>query len=311
MHAIHRCRSMLWLMLCAILAPAVAMSSDCGDAPVALQVLGSGGPIADDARASSGYLLWIDGKARALIDAGGGTFQRFGEAGATIEELDLIALTHVHTDHAADLPAILKGAYFSARTRPLAVSGPTGQGVFPAIDVFLQRMFAEGEGAFEYLSGLLDGSEGLPKLESIKVDAKAAKRVDVFANAHFKVQAVGVHHSIVPALGYLMIVGDQRIAISGDQNLSTDHFTRMVKGANLLVMPMAVPETEGIDTLHARPSDIGKMAARAEVDRLVLSHWMARSLAEQAKNIDIVKQYYDGAVGAASDLMCIDLVGEH
>jgi hypothetical protein len=54
---------------------------------VTLQILGSGGPIADDARASSGYLVWADGKSRVLIDAGGGTFLRFGEAGASFAEL--------------------------------------------------------------------------------------------------------------------------------------------------------------------------------------------------------------------------------
>lgn len=36
---------------------------------VSLQVFGSGRPIADDARASSGYVVWIDGKSRVLIDA--------------------------------------------------------------------------------------------------------------------------------------------------------------------------------------------------------------------------------------------------
>jgi hypothetical protein len=41
---------------------------------VALQVLRSGGPIADDARASSAYLVWVDGKSRVLIDFGGGEF---------------------------------------------------------------------------------------------------------------------------------------------------------------------------------------------------------------------------------------------
>ena len=51
------------------------------DDGVVLQVLGSGGPIADDGRASSGYLLWKDGQARVLIDTGGGIFLRFGEAG--------------------------------------------------------------------------------------------------------------------------------------------------------------------------------------------------------------------------------------
>ncbi|MDH3622059.1 MAG: MBL fold metallo-hydrolase, partial [Gammaproteobacteria bacterium] len=66
---------------------------------VALQVLGSGGPIADDGRASSAYLVWVDGRARVLIDAGGGSFLRFGEAGARFEDLDFVGLSHLHTDH--------------------------------------------------------------------------------------------------------------------------------------------------------------------------------------------------------------------
>lgn len=201
-------------------AVAIAMEgSSCEDEGVALQVLGSGGPVADDARASSGYLLWIDGKARVL----------------------------------------------------------------------------------------LDGSEGFPKLQVIEIDAHASKPVDVFSSDAFEVQAAGVHHSIVPTLGYLITVSDQRIAISGDQNLSTDYFTRMVAGADLLVMPMAIPEYDEPDVLHARPSDIGKMAARAQVKKLVLSHWMARSLADQDKNIDLVSKHYDGPIQAASDLMCVPI----
>jgi len=80
-------------------------------------VLGSGSPIADDARSGSGYLVWREGRALVLIDAGGGIFLRFGQSGARLEDLELIALTHFHTDHAADLPASLKGAHFSARVR--------------------------------------------------------------------------------------------------------------------------------------------------------------------------------------------------
>ena len=75
---------------------------------VSLQVLGSGGPIADDARASSSYLVWRAGKSRFLVDVGGGAFLCFAEAGASFTDLDLIAISHFHTDHAADLPALLK-----------------------------------------------------------------------------------------------------------------------------------------------------------------------------------------------------------
>lgn len=112
----------LWLAGLAGLAlavlPQATPAKACGEEGVAVQVLGSGGPIADDARAGSGFLVWQDGRARALVDAGGGTFVRFGEAGARLADLELIALTHLPTDHAAGLPAILKGGYFSDRERP-------------------------------------------------------------------------------------------------------------------------------------------------------------------------------------------------
>ena len=65
-------------------------------------------------RAASGYLIWYDGRARVLIDVGGGVFVRFGQSGAHIQDLELLALTHFHTDHATDLPALLKGGYFSS-----------------------------------------------------------------------------------------------------------------------------------------------------------------------------------------------------
>ena len=40
----------------------------CGAHGVWLQVLGSGGPELDDGRASSGYVIWRDGKARIIVD---------------------------------------------------------------------------------------------------------------------------------------------------------------------------------------------------------------------------------------------------
>ena len=49
---------------------AVAVAATCGATGVAVQVLGSGGPEMKG-RASSAYLIWQQGKARALVDAGG------------------------------------------------------------------------------------------------------------------------------------------------------------------------------------------------------------------------------------------------
>src|SRR5271155_4443706 len=105
---------------------------------VSVQVLGSGGPDSNDARASSGYLLWVDGEARLLVDAGGGVFLRFGEAKARFESLDAIAITHLHADHVSDLPALFKSGFFSDRKRPLPIIGPSGGDVFPGMKEFMR-----------------------------------------------------------------------------------------------------------------------------------------------------------------------------
>src|SRR5215210_1405225 len=79
----------------------------CSSEPLAVQVLGSGGPTAGGTRASTGYLVWREGRAVVMVDAGGGTFLRFGEAGARLKDLSLLAISHVHPDHVSDLPALL------------------------------------------------------------------------------------------------------------------------------------------------------------------------------------------------------------
>src|ERR1700746_2102805 len=79
---------------CALLPQAAAQS--CGPQGVAVQVLGSGGPELQDKRASSSYLVWQDGRARVIVDAGGGSALRFGESGAQMSPLELLLFTHFH-----------------------------------------------------------------------------------------------------------------------------------------------------------------------------------------------------------------------
>lgn len=79
---------------------------------IQLHVLGSGGPELDDGRASSSYLVSQGGQARYLLDAGSGVSLRFGESEAKFEHLEAIFLSHLHTDHSADLPAFVKGVFY-------------------------------------------------------------------------------------------------------------------------------------------------------------------------------------------------------
>jgi len=280
----------------------------CGDNSLALQILGSGGPIADDSRASSGYLLWINGKSRLMVDAGGGTFLRFGEAKARIEDLNLLAISHFHTDHVADLPAILKGGFFSSRQRPLAISGPSGNYLFPDTQSFFKALFEEKQGAFRYLFGFLQGNDGLFKLDLTTIDATKTTPTIVFKNDEMRVSALAVPHGAVPALAYRVdLANNKSIVFSSDQNGSVPEFIHFAKGADVLIMPFAIPERAGriAKRLHATPSVIGKVAAQAEVGTLVLSHFMRRSLNKLDLNLSFIKKYYSGRLILAEDLQCI------
>ncbi len=93
---------------------------------LSLVVLGSGGPGATG-RAGAGYLVILDGRPRILVDAGPGTFARLGEAGLDLSAVDIVLLTHLHVDHAGELPGLVKARAVSTRTDiEFKIFGPEG-----------------------------------------------------------------------------------------------------------------------------------------------------------------------------------------
>ncbi len=272
---------------------------------VTLQILGSGGPVADGSRASSGYLIWLDGESRVLIDAGGGTFLRFGEAGADFAALDFVGLSHLHTDHSADFPALLKSGNFSGRERPLPIAGPDGDGDFPGLKSYLRSMLDREDGAYAYLSSYLDGRNGSPMLTPREV--AAGEPTIVYTSETLRIDALHVPHGIVPAVAFRIRAGDESFVFGSDQNGGDPAFVDFAKGASVLVMHMVVPEdVEGVGRrLHAPPSVIGELAAKIGPGTLVLSHFMARSLRDLEQNVALVKESFKGDVVLAEDLACV------
>jgi ribonuclease BN (tRNA processing enzyme) len=275
---------------------------------VALQVLGSGGPIADDGRASSSYIVWVDGKSRVLVDAGGGSFLRFGEAGGDFNDLEFIGLSHFHADHSADFIALLKSGNFASRERPLTVAGPSGAQLFPGLYQFLHGNLNSETGTFKYLAGYLDGSRGLPLLQPVEITEDHNAKADLLADDDdLAIFSQHVPHGIVPALGFRIETRDTTLVFASDQNGSDPAFAKFASKASLLVMHMPIPENAGdaARSLHAIPSRIGEVANDAGALRLLLSHFMARSLAQFDDNVAFVRGKFDGEVLVAQDLYCL------
>ena len=306
------------LLICCVLGHqashgnhAVPTGSDsCGAKGVALQVLGSGGPeITYNSRASSGYLLWIDGAARVLIDAGSGVAANFGGSGARLEDLDAIVLTHLHVDHSADLPALIKASYFGERRADLPVYGPTGNKLMPNTTDYVEALLGR-DGAFRYLSDYIDPARRTNyNLVASNIEAEGRNEVIVFRNERLKLRATPVTHGPLPALAWRIDAGPVSVSFSGDMSGKRETFRELAKGSDLLVAHNAIPQsvTGSVTNLHMQPATIGAIAAHAKPGQLLLSHRMRRSIGRESETLSAIRTSYKGAVNFANDMDCIEL----
>ena len=202
-------------------------AQSCGARGVALQVLGSGGPEMQDKRGSTSYLIWENGKARVVLDAGGGTALRFGESGAQMSQVDVFLFSHFHVDHSSDFPALIFSSWFEDRKRPLPVFGPGGNNFMPSTTEFVHGLFGDPHGVYRYLSELVEpGEEGSYQLQPHNVLASSMPAL-VFRNNDMALYAVRVIHGGVPALAWRVEIGGKRIVFSGDTNGEGDGLTKL------------------------------------------------------------------------------------
>jgi ribonuclease BN (tRNA processing enzyme) len=284
--------------------PVTAQS--CGSTGLAVQVLGSGGPETQDKRASTSYLLWDHGRARVMVDAGGGSALRFGESGAQMSQVDVFLFSHFHVDHTSDFPALIFSSWFEDRKRPLPIFGPSGNKFMPSTTEFVNDLFSEPHGAWRYLSDLVEPStEGSYTLQPHNV-APSATPVLVFHNAEMALYAVSVIHGAFPALAWRVEIGGKRIVFSGDTNGEGEGLTQLASNADLFVAHNAVPEgATGVERrLHMPPSVIGTIAGNAHVRQLILSHRMLRTLGNEDETQAEIKRHYSGPITFANDLDC-------
>src|SRR5580698_10599512 len=283
-----------------------ATAQSCGATGLAVQVLGSGGPESQDKRASTSYLIWENGKARVIVDAGGGSALRFGESGAQMSQVDVFLFSHFHVDHTSDFPALIFSSWFEDRNRPLPIFGPSGNKFMPSTTEFVSDLFSEPHGAWRYLSDLVEpGAEGSYTLQPHNVAISPTPAL-VFRNADMALYAVSVVHGAFPALAWRVEIGGKRIVFSGDTNGDGDGLTQLASNADLFVAHNAVPEgATGVERrLHMPPSVIGTIAGNAHVKQLVLSHRMLRNLGKEQQIETEIRLHYSGPIAFANDLDC-------
>jgi ribonuclease BN (tRNA processing enzyme) len=93
---------------------------------------------------------------------------------------------------------------------------------------------------------------------------------------------------------------DVSIVFSSDQTGTNPKFIEFAKGANVLIMHLAIAAGT-TSPLHAAPSVVGRVANEAGVGRLIVSHI---GLFDLDSAIVELKQFYKGPLTIGADLQC-------
>jgi ribonuclease BN (tRNA processing enzyme) len=285
------------------------LSAQASPPPLELLVLGSGGPGAAG-RAASSYLIFVDGHARILVDAGPGSFARLGEAKASLSDTDIVLLTHLHIDHAGEIPGLFKARAVSG-SGPIVfnVWGPAGSpgkgenAYFPSTREFLRLLFGP-KGAFAYLNDFaapitLHGHDVAAALEN------AAPR-QIFKQRGLIITALAGHHGDAPSVIYRVEHAGRSVTFSGDIDAQGLPALRsLAKSTDLLVFNTVVLDPPGspavLYTLHTPPRAIGELAKQAGVRALLLSHISPAVEDSQRAVLDSIGKNYPGSVTFAAD----------
>ena len=109
------------------------------------------------------------------------------------------------------------------------------------------------------------------RLDISAVDVTKAEPSTVFDRQGLTVTALGIPHGNLPTLAYRVQAWDRSIVFSSDQAGTNPKFVDFAKGANVLVMHLAIAGGE-TSPLHASPAVVGRVAQEAGVGQLIVSH---------------------------------------
>lgn len=242
-----------------------------------LVILGSkGGPaIRPGGPSPTSSLLEIGGR-RIVVDCGLGVSRGLVEAGMALPELDLVLVTHLHSDHVLELGPLLHTAWTAGLKTPVRVLGPIGT----------KAVWEGFVASLSYDINLRIEDEGRP-------DIRDLVRIAEFGEGHVLeeggvlIEALRVDHPPVTECYALRIShGGRTIVFSAD----TAYFpplSEFARNADILVHEAMHPD--GVDRLvartgngerlkahllasHTMAADVGRIAASAKVDHLVLNH---------------------------------------
>lgn len=318
-------RCAVWLALASILgaAPAAAQpSTSQGEAFITLGTMG--GPVPSPDRSQPANALLHAGKVY-LVDAGDGTVQQLSRAGIMLPRVNAVFLSHLHADHTGGLSAVIALRNQTNVRDRLTVYGP------PGTRELVAGMVASMQPAAHVGYGI-PGQPWMPPADTVTVIEIApdetlavdGMKVTAAQNSHYDFAAGSAEDRNYKSLSYRFDLPGRSLVYTGDTGPSAA-VEKLAWGADVLVSEMIdmggtmanvarnspgmPPDArqrleQHLSTHHLTPDAVGRLAARAGVKALVITHFAAGT-PDPARTRDYLAQisaHYAGPVTLANDL---------
>jgi ribonuclease Z len=262
-------------------------------------------------------LILTNGHEHLLFDAGRGVSTQLARAGIAPEQVNPIFITHHHFDHIGNLADLLLSSWNNGRTEPLQVIGPPGTAAI--VSALFDHVY--GRDIMFRLAEAARSEAGLADIRTL-VHVSEVEPGLVYDRAGWRVLAEFVEHGhglglsveVWPCLGYRVETPAGIVAISGD-TVPCAGLDRLARGADVLVQCCYLAEAEITSRdaalvpqyILASSGQVGKIAARAGVRKLVLTHFRQKSEALLHSIAADVRQDFAGDLFLGEDLMEIEL----
>jgi len=241
---------------------------------IEVTLLGTGSPIPDANRAGPSTLVRAGGQT-FLIDCGRGVQQRLTAAGAGASALTALLLTHLHSDHIADLGDVLITRWVSTFTpdpAPLPIIGPPG-----TAEVVENTLKAFGFDIGYRIAHHADLNSPPPVEVFEYTDGPVWDRDGVQIRV-----APTDHRPVAPTIGFRIEHAGASVVLAGD-SVPCETLDNLASGAGALVhtvirkdlidaMPMQ--RIRDICDYHSSVEQAAATASRAGVGILILTHYV-------------------------------------
>jgi len=273
-----------------------------------LTLLGTGCPAVHAERYGPAQIV-RHGGTTLLVDCGSGVTQRMAQAGISGRDIDAVLLTHMHSDHIVDLFQLVISSWHQGRDKPMRVFGPSG--TYRYVDGMVSLWQNEMEQRILH--------EKRPSAVALQTEVIEMTPDEVVEFGTMRVRAVEVDHKPVRhAYGYVFETDEAKLAISGDTR-PCDALIEAARGADLLLHEVfvhhAMKAVEGVRTAetidqvasyHTLSSDVGKVAAKADVKWLALTHFVPPDCDTDALHKEVSADF-SGKITMGKDLMTLDV----